>query len=224
MAGMVIIGCGQAGGQAAASLRQEKYEGPITMIGQEPYIPYQRPPLSKQYLSGEQEKEKLSLRQESFYSEKEINLKLETSVLSLDPHKKELQLENGETLTYDKLLVATGGRPRKLEVDGHTLKGIHYLRNIDDVDAIKTQMSTSQNLVIVGGGYIGLEVASVAIKKGLTVSVLEMESRILERVTTEEMSAFYHQLHTDEGVNILTSTQAKAFKGSETVELSLIHI
>ena len=218
MAGMVIIGCGQAGGQAAASLRQGKYEGPITMIGQEPYIPYQRPPLSKQYLSGEQEKEKLSLRQESFYSEKEINLKLETSVLSLDPHKKELQLENDETVTYDKLLVATGGRPRKLEVDGHTLKGIHYLRNIDDVDAIKTQMNTSQNLVIVGGGYIGLEVASVAIKRGLTVSVLEMESRILERVTTEEMSAFYHQLHTDEGVNILTSTQAKAFKGSETVE------
>ena len=218
MAGMVIIGCGQAGGQAAASLRQEKYEGPITMIGQEPYIPYQRPPLSKQYLSGEQEKEKLSLRQESFYSEKEINLKLETSVLSLDPHKKELQPENDETVTYDKLLVATGGRPRKLEVDGHTLKGIHYLRNIDDVDAIKTQMNTSQNLVIVGGGYIGLEVASVAIKRGLTVSVLEMESRILERVTTEEMSAFYHQLHTDEGVDILTSTQAKAFKGSETVE------
>ena len=218
MAGMVIIGCGQAGGQAAASLRQEKYEGPITMIGQEPYIPYQRPPLSKQYLSGEQEKEKLSLRQESFYSEKEINLKLETSVLSLDPDKRELQLENGETVTYDKLLVATGGRPRKLEVDGHTLNGIHYLRNIDDVDAIKTQMNTSQNLVIVGGGYIGLEVASVAIKRGLTVSVLEMESRILERVTTEEMSAFYHQLHTDEGVDILTSTQAKAFKGSETVE------
>ena len=218
MAGMVIIGCGQTGGQAAASLRQEKYEGPITMIGQEPYIPYQRPPLSKQYLSGEQEKEKLSLRQESFYSEKEINLMLETSVLSLDPHKKELQLEKGETVTYDKLLIATGGRPRKLEVDGHTLKGIHYLRNIDDVDAIKTQMSISQNLVIVGGGYIGLEVASVAIKKGLTVSILEMESRILERVTTEEMSTFYHQLHTDEGVNIFTSTQAKAFKGSETVE------
>ena len=218
MAGVVIIGCGQAGGQAAASLRQEKYEGPITMIGQEPYIPYQRPPLSKQYLSGEQEKEKLSLRQESFYSEKEINLMLETSVLSLDPHKKDLQLEKGETVTYDKLLIATGGRPRKLEVDGHTLKGIHYLRNIDDVDAIKTQMSISQNLVIVGGGYIGLEVASVAIKKGLTVSVLEMESRILERVTTDEMSAFYHQLHTNEGVNILTSTQAKAFKGSETVE------
>ena len=218
MTGMVIIGCGQAGGQAAASLRQEKYEGPITMIGQEPYIPYQRPPLSKQYLSGEQEKEKLSLRQESFYSEKEINLKLGTSVLSLDPDKRELQLENGETVTYDKLLVATGGRPRKLEVDGHTLKGIHYLRNIDDVDAIKTQMNTSQNLVIVGGGYIGLEVASVAIKRGLTVCVLEMESRILERVTTEEMSAFYHQLHTDEGVDILTSTQAKAFKGSETVE------
>ena len=122
MAGMVIIGCGQAGGQAAASLRQEKYEGPITMIGQEPYIPYQRPPLSKQYLSGEQEKEKLSLRQESFYSEKEINLMLETSVLSLDPHKKELQLENDETVTYDKLLVATGGRPRNWKLMDTHLK------------------------------------------------------------------------------------------------------
>ena len=218
MAGMVIIGCGQAGGQAAASLRQEKYEGPITMIGQEPYIPYQRPPLSKQYLSGEQEKEKLNLRQESFYSEKEINLVLGTSVLSVDPLQKELQLETGETATYDKLLIASGGRPRKLEVDGHNLKGIHYLRNIDDVDAIKAQMSTSKNMVIVGGGYIGLEVASVAIKKGLTVSVLEMENRILERVTTEEMSAFYNELHSDQGVNILTSTQAKAFKGFETVE------
>lgn len=218
MAGMVIIGCGQAGGQAAASLRQEKYEGPITMIGQEPYIPYQRPPLSKQYLSGEQEKEKLNLRQESFYSEKEINLLLGTSVLSVDPLQKELQLDTGETVTYDKLLIASGGRPRKLEVDGHNLKGIHYLRNIDDVDAIKAQMSTSKNMVIVGGGYIGLEVASVAIKKGLTVSVLEMENRILERVTTEEMSAFYNELHSDQGVNILTSTQAKAFKGSETVE------
>tara|TARA_B100001559_G_scaffold187499_1_gene156934 strand:- start:113 stop:1318 length:1206 start_codon:yes stop_codon:yes gene_type:complete len=218
MAGMVIIGCGQAGGQAAASLRQEKYEGPITMIGQEPYIPYQRPPLSKQYLSGEQEKEKLNLRQASFYSEKEINLLLGTSVVSVDPLQKELQLDTGETVTYDKLLIASGGRPRKLEVDGHNLKGIHYLRNIDDVDAIKAQMSTSKNMVIVGGGYIGLEVASVAIKKGLTVSVLEMENRILERVTTEEMSAFYNELHSDQGVNILTSTQAKAFKGSEAVE------
>ena len=218
MVGMVIIGCGQAGGQAAASLRQERYEGPITMIGQEPYIPYQRPPLSKQYLSGEQEKEKLNLRQESFYSEKEINLVLGTSVLSVDPLQKELQLETGETETYDKLLIASGGRPRKLEVDGHNLKGIHYLRDIDDVDAIKAQMSTSKNMVIVGGGYIGLEVASVAIKKGLTVSVLEMENRILERVTTEEMSAFYNELHSDQGVNILTSTQAKAFEGSEAVE------
>ena len=107
MAGMVIIGCGQAGGQAAASLRQEKYEGPITMIGQEPYIPYQRPPLSKQYLSGEQEKEKLSLRQESFYSEKEINLMLETSVLSLNPHKKELLNILSQQLADDTVTVNT---------------------------------------------------------------------------------------------------------------------
>ena len=218
MAGMVIIGCGQAGGQAAASLRQEKYEGPITMVGAEPYIPYQRPPLSKQYLSGEQEKEKLSLRQESFYSDKEIELILGSEALSIDSAAKEVHLSNSSSLSYDKLLIATGGRPRKLEIEGHALNGIHYLRTIDDVDAIREQMGKNQNMVIVGGGYIGLEVASVAVKKGMSVSVLEMENRILERVTTEEMSSFYNQLHSDQGVQIHTSTQVTAFKGDHDVQ------
>jgi len=217
MAGMVIVGCGQAGGQAAASLRQEKYEGPITMVGAEPYIPYQRPPLSKQYLSGEQEKEKLSLRQESFYSDKEIELILGSEALSIDSASKEVHLSNSNSLSYDKLLIATGGRPRKLEIEGHALNGIHYLRTIDDVDAIRKQMGKHQNMVIVGGGYIGLEVASVAVKKGMSVSVLEMEDRILERVTTEEMSSFYNQLHSDQGVQIHTSTQVSAFKGDHDV-------
>ena len=218
MAGMVIIGCGQAGGQAAASLRQEKYEGPITMIGSEPYIPYQRPPLSKQYLSGDQEKEKLSLRQESFYSGKEIELILGSEALSIDSSSKEVKLATGDSLPYDKLLIASGGRPRKLAIEGHALDGIHYLRTIDDVDAIRTQMEKKQHMVIVGGGYIGLEVASVAVKKGLSVSVLEMEERILERVTTEEMSSFYNQLHSDQGVEIHTSTQVTAFKGDHQIE------
>ena len=218
MSGMVIIGCGQAGGQAAASLRQEKYGGPITMVGAEQYIPYQRPPLSKQYLSGEQEKGKLNLRQESFYSDKDINLILETEALSVDSQAKEVTLATGKVLPYDKLLIATGGRPRKLEIDGSSLSGIHYLRTISDVDLIREQMNKSQHLVIVGGGYIGLEVASVAVKKGLAVSVLEMEDRVLERVTTEEMSAFYDKLHSDQGVQILTSTRATAFKGEEWVE------
>jgi len=218
MAGMVIIGCGQAGGQAAASLRQEKYEGPITMVGAEPYIPYQRPPLSKQYLSGEQEKEKLSLRQESFYSDKEIELILGSEALSIDSAAKEVHLSNSNSLSYDKLLIATGGRPRKLEIEGHALNGIHYLRTIDDVDAIREQMGKNQNMVIVGGGYIGLEVASVAVKKGMSVSVLEMENRILERVTTEEMSSFYNQLHSDQGVQIHTSTQVTAFKGDHDIQ------
>ncbi len=218
MAGMVIIGCGQAGGQAAASLRQEKYEGSITIIGAEPYIPYQRPPLSKQYLSGEQEKEKLSLRQESFYSDKDIELILGSEASSINAAHKEVALTGGDSLSYDKLLIATGGRPRKLEIDGHELDGIHYLRTIDDVDSIREQMEKNQRMVIIGGGYIGLEVASVAIRKGLSVSVLEMEDRILERVTTKEMSSFYNQLHSDQGVQIHTSTQVTAFRGNHNVQ------
>ena len=218
MTGMVIIGCGQAGGQAAATLRQEKYEGPITMIGQESHIPYQRPPLSKQYLSGEQEKSKLNLRKESFYEDKDIRLILNTQAKSIDPKKKRVFMATGEFIPYEKLLIATGGRPRKLEIEGHLLKSIHYLRTIDDVDSIREEMKDRETMVIVGGGYIGLEVASVAIKQGLKVSLLEMEERILQRVTTPEMSSFYHELHSEQGVHIRTSTQVTAFQGADAVE------
>jgi 3-phenylpropionate/trans-cinnamate dioxygenase ferredoxin reductase subunit len=221
MSGMVIIGAGHAAGQAAASLRQEKYEGPITIIGDEPHIPYQRPPLSKQYLSGDQGLERVYLRPEKFYAEKNIDLMLNTRASGIDRTAQTVTLEDGQTIPYDKLIIATGSRPRILNIEGSELTGIHYLRTIDDVDAIRQEMQQAKSLVIVGGGYIGLEVASVGIDAGLEVHVLEMEERILQRVTTPEMSDYYHNLHAGRGVNIHTNTAVTGFAGSDRVDTVL---
>lgn len=218
MAGMVIIGAGHAAGQTAASLRQAKYEGPITIVGDEPHIPYQRPPLSKQYLSGDQGLEKVYLRPEKFYTDQKVDLKLGVTATELNRETKHVSLSSGEQIAYDKLLLCTGSRPRQLNIEGSGLKGIHYLRTIADVDAIRREMQSNRNLVIVGGGYIGLEVASVGIEQGLKVDVLEMESRILKRVTTAEMSSYYHQLHTGRGVNIHVDTAVSGFSGNTKVE------
>ncbi len=218
MAGMVIIGAGHAAGQAAASLRQEKYEGPITIIGDEPHVPYQRPPLSKQYLSGEQDLSRVYLRPEKFYQDKDITLHLGVSATAIDPDAQSVSLDNGETVSYDKLIISTGSRARKLNIEGADLKGIHYLRTIADVDAIREEMQAGKNLVITGGGYIGLEVASVGIEQGLNVRVLEMEERILQRVTTPQMSEYYHNLHTQRGVSIHTGTGVTGFAGEDKVE------
>ena len=218
MAGMVIIGAGHAAGQAAASLRQEKYTGPITIIGDEAHVPYQRPPLSKAYLSGSQEVERVYLRAEKFYNEKDIDLRLSTRATVIDRNAKTVELEGGEKIDYDKLLISTGSRPRKLSIPGSDLNGIHYLRTIEDVDGIRASMSEGANLVIVGGGYIGLEVAAVGKELGLNVDVLEMEERILQRVTTPTMSTYYDALHRGRGVNIHTSTGVTGFSGNGKVE------
>ena len=218
MAGMVIIGAGHAAGQAAASLRQEKYTGPITIIGDEAHLPYQRPPLSKAYLSGSQEVDRVYLRAEKFYQEKEIDLKLSTRATAIDPDAKAVELEDGSKIDYDKLLISTGSRPRLLNIPGSDLGGIHYLRTIDDVDGIRADMHEGANLVIVGGGYIGLEVAAVGVEQGLNVHVLEMEDRILQRVTTPTMSKYYDQLHKGRGVQIHTNTGVTGFSGDAKVQ------
>lgn len=218
MAGMVIIGAGHAAGQAAASLRQEKYTGPITIIGDEAHLPYQRPPLSKAYLSGSQEVDRVYLRAEKFYQEKEIDLKLSTRATAIDPDAKAVELEDGSKIDYDKLLISTGSRPRLLNIPGSDLGGIHYLRTIDDVDGIRADMHEGANLVIVGGGYIGLEVAAVGVEQGLNVHVLEMEDRILQRVTTPTMSKYYDELHRGRGVQIHTNTGVTGFSGDAKVQ------
>ena len=181
-----IVGAGHAAGQLAASLRQEGYDGEIVIIGDELHVPYQRPPLSKAYLAGDQGLEKVYLRPAKFYEDKNIDLRLGETVTAIDLDAQTLSTDEGASLAWDDLVFATGGRPRKLNIDGSDLTGIHYLRSISDVDGIRNEMASGRNLVIVGGGYIGLEVASIGIKMDASVHVLEMEDRILQRVTTPE--------------------------------------
>ncbi|NCF76426.1 MAG: FAD-dependent oxidoreductase, partial [Proteobacteria bacterium] len=151
MSGVVIIGAGHAAGQAAASLRQAKYEGDITIIGEEAHIPYQRPPLSKAYLKGEQSADKVYLRAESFYADRNITMKLSITATAIDTVAKTVALNTDEALSYDHLLISTGSRPRKLSIKGSGLPGIHYLRTMDDVDGLREGMRPDANLVIVGG-------------------------------------------------------------------------
>ena len=211
---VVIVGGGHAGGQAAASLRQEGYDGELILVADEPHIPYQRPPLSKQYLAGEYGLERVYLRPAKFYESKDVAVYTGVRVMCIDADRRRLECDDGETLTYDKLLLATGARPRRLDAEGGELSGVFYLRTIADVDAIRRDFLPGRRIAIVGGGYIGLEVAAVAIEMGLQVTVLEMEDRILGRVTTPEMSAFYHDLHTSKGVAIRTGVRAQSFAGS----------
>ena len=213
MGNYVIVGAGHAAGQAAASLRQEGFDGDIVIIGDEPHIPYQRPPLSKQYLSGEQGIERVYLRPAKFYADKNVTVKTDTTVTAIDTAAQTVTTDAGEEIGYEQLLIATGSRARLLNIPGSDLEGIHYLRTVADVDAIREAMEPGKKLVIVGGGYIGLEVAAVAVTSGLDVHVLEMESRILQRVTTEAMSKYYHQLHTERGVHIHTDTAVTGFAG-----------
>jgi len=221
MSGIVIIGAGEAAGQAAASLRQEKYPGPITILGDEAQAPYQRPPLSKQYLSGELGTDQVLVRPQKFYTDREIALHTNTTVVSIDADDKKVTTESGDVYEYEKLLIATGSSPRRLNIPGSDLAGIHYLRTIDDVDRIRNAMSTAKSLCIIGGGYVGLEVAAVAVTAGLDVTLLEMEERILQRVTTPEMSAYYHNLHSNRGVNIMLSTAVSGFEGEGSVSAVL---
>ena len=213
----VIVGGGHAAGQAAASLRQEGYAGEVVIVADEPHIPYQRPPLSKQYLAGEQGLERVYLRAAKFYADKEVDVRMSARVAGIDRATKTVVLDDGATLGYEKLLLATGARPRILDMPGADLAGIHYLRTIGDSDAIKGEMAPGKRLVVVGGGYIGLEVAAVAVEAGLSVSVLEMEERILQRVTTPAMSEFYRTLHVGKGVAIHTGATAAAFAGNGSV-------
>lgn len=215
---VVIAGAGHAAGQVAASLRQNKFAGDIVLVGDEPYLPYQRPPLSKKFLSGELPAERLYCKPASFYEEARVELRLDSSVVALDRQAKSLSLEDGETINYDKLVLALGSRVRKLHVDGSGLKGVHYLRNIADVDGIRKKMEPGRRMVIVGAGYIGLEVAAVAQQAGLDVTVIEMADRVMSRVVSAEISDFYQIEHTNQGVKFRLSTGVTALNGKKRVK------
>jgi len=214
---VVIAGAGHAAGQAAATLRQKKFAGEIVLLGEEPYFPYQRPPLSKKFLAGELPAERLHFKPESFYSDSDIEVRLNTRVEEIKRSDRLLILTDGESIAYDKLILATGARVRRLTLPGSRLAAIHYLRSISDVNGIRKDMATGRRMVVIGAGYIGLEVAAVACQLGLDVSVVEMEERVMSRVVSKPVSAFYEKEHREHGVNLLLSTGIGGFSGQSRV-------
>lgn len=211
----LIIGSGQAAAQAVQTLRQKKFSGRITIIGEETYPPYQRPPLSKKYLAGELSVERLYLKPVKHYKNKDVELKLGERVKLIDPQSSRVVLENGQTMSFSRLLLATGSHVRKLQIPGDNLDGIHYLRTIDDADAIAGGLRPGSRLVIVGAGYIGLEVAAVAIKRGVDVTVVEALDRVMARVVSPEISSFYMDYHKKAGVTIHCATAVTRFAGEK---------
>ncbi len=207
MSGAVIIGAGQAGYKCAASLRDQGYEKPITIIGDESHYPYQRPPLSKAYMLGEMDAERLKFRSDNFYADHNIALHLNTSAISIERTEKEVQLSTGERLDYEHLVICSGARLRKLNVPGAELEGVFGLKSIDDADAIAQQLENSRHVVVVGGGFIGLEFAAVASKLGKSVTVLEAASRVMARVVMPELSEYFQQVHKSHNVNIICNAQ-----------------
>lgn len=212
-----IVGAGHCAGQAAASLRQQGFEGKIVVIGEEPHIPYQRPPLSKKFLAGELPLERVYLRPLKFYRDNNIELLLDARVVALHPREHQLVFADGARRRYDKLLLATGSSPRRLQVSGADLPGICYLRTIADAQRIQAHMQPGKHLVVIGGGYIGLEVAATAAQRGMHVTLLEADDRILNRVTAPVMSDFFAQVHRQHGVDIRCNAHVLRFDGSKRV-------
>ncbi|WP_150524079.1 NAD(P)/FAD-dependent oxidoreductase [Roseibium sediminis] len=214
---VVIVGAGQAGAQVAQSLRQGGFEGAIRLIGNEPHLPYQRPPLSKKFLSGDIGADGLWLRPPAFYETQNIDFIPNTNVVRIEPASRRLELANGDTLDYGKLVLATGTRARQIPLKGAELPGVLTLRGIGDVDRIRPMLQDGQNLVIIGAGYIGLEVAAVARTLGKTVTVVEAQDRPLKRVVSPEISSFFSQLHTARGVQLLLDTGVDSLIGEDKV-------
>ena len=214
----VIIGAGHSAGQVVASLRQKKYDGKVILIGDEDHYPYQRPPLSKKFLAGELAAERLYVKPVAFYDDPDIDVQLNTRVAKIDPPGKRVVDSGGQSYDYDDLIIATGARVRKLDLPGSNLPGVHYLRTIQDVTHMQGYMSEGARLVIIGGGYIGLEVAAVAATLGLSVTVVEMAERVMSRVVSEQVSSFYEAEHRQHGVNLKLSTGLAGFSGSDSIE------
>ncbi|MBI1330166.1 MAG: pyridine nucleotide-disulfide oxidoreductase [Alphaproteobacteria bacterium] len=215
---IVIIGAGQAAVQAIATLRAEGFAGSLTVVGDEAFPPYQRPPLSKAYLSGAMDRERLFLKPDAFYAEAKCELILGVAATAIDRTARFVALADGRSLAYDKLLIATGSRVREIRVPGAKLPGVHYLRTIADVDALRPAFKTSKSIAIVGGGYIGLEVAAVARKYDLTVTVFEALDRVMARAVSPILSDFYERVHREAGVEFKLNTGVEAFEGGGKLE------
>jgi 3-phenylpropionate/trans-cinnamate dioxygenase ferredoxin reductase subunit len=213
---IVIVGAGQAASQAIHTLRHRAYKGSITLVGDEPYYPYQRPPLSKKYLASQVERDRLLIRPAQFYADHGVDARLGKRAMLIDRAAQKVQLEDGAILPYDALLLATGSTPRKLTAPGADLEGVHVLRTIADVDGIRAHAAAGRRLVIVGGGYIGLEVAAIGRELGMDVTVLEMADRVMNRVVCSSISSFYQAEHAKHGVKIICHARVKAIGADES--------
>jgi 3-phenylpropionate/trans-cinnamate dioxygenase ferredoxin reductase component len=208
---VVIVGAGQAAAQAIDTLRKRGFGGAISLVGEEDAWPYQRPPLSKKYLAGALERERLGFRPARFYAEHGVVARLGRRAVEIDRAAQRVTLDDGTRIAYDRLLLATGARPRTLELPGANLAGIHTLRTMVDADRLRAALVPGSRLVIVGGGYIGLEVAATAKELGIDVTVLEMAGRLMNRVVCEPISAFYRAEHARRGVRIVLDARVQAF-------------
>jgi 3-phenylpropionate/trans-cinnamate dioxygenase ferredoxin reductase subunit len=215
---LAIVGAGHAAGQAVISLREAGYQGRITLIGEEAYPPYERPPLSKKLLLGEITPDRTFVRPADFYQAEGTEHRTKCRVEGIDRDAGRLLCADGGKIEFDKLILATGGRPRHLPLEGSELDGVFYLRNIQDSLELQSQLREGGNIVVIGGGFIGLEVAGVAQQKGMTVTVVESMPRILGRVTAPMISDYVTAFHEGKGTQILTDCQVKAFRGRDHVE------
>jgi 3-phenylpropionate/trans-cinnamate dioxygenase ferredoxin reductase subunit len=211
---VVIVGAGHVAGQAVASLRQGGFAGRLVLVGEEPYLPYQRPPLSKKFLAGELDMERLFLRHEHFYPEHGVELRLGTRAERIDRQRRQVHLSGGDRLEYDRLLLAIGSQARYLHAPGADLPGIFYLRNIEDVRRIQKRWAPGKRMVVIGGGYIGLEVAAVAVTHGLKVTVIEIADRLMARTVAPAVSEFYEDAHRKAGVDVRCNTAVTEFRAA----------
>jgi 3-phenylpropionate/trans-cinnamate dioxygenase ferredoxin reductase component len=214
----VIVGASLAGAKAAETLRSEGFDGRVVLVGAEDERPYERPPLSKDYVRGEVGREKVYVHPEGFYAEHDIDLRLGRRVESLDTSTRELELDDGERLRYDQLLLTTGAEPRRLSIPGAELDGVLYLRSVRDSDVLRARLERGGAVVVVGAGWIGAEVAASARQRGLEVTVVEPAALPLERVLGAEVGAIYRDVHADHGVRMLLGTGVEAFEGETAVE------
>jgi 3-phenylpropionate/trans-cinnamate dioxygenase ferredoxin reductase component len=213
----VIVGASLAGAKAAETLREEGFEGKLVLIGEDPERPYERPPLTKDYLRDESSREKTYVHSESFYLEHDIELATGTAVSALDVARKQLTLDGGRELGYDRLLLSTGAAPRAISVPGADLDGIYYLRTLADCDVLRARLAAGGSVVVIGAGWIGSEFAASARMRGAEVTIVEQASVPLERVLGSEVGGMYAELHRDHGVRLLSGSGVASFDGEGSV-------
>ena len=214
---VVIVGAGHAGSQTAIALRQRKFAGSIALVGAEPDLPYERPPLSKDYLAGDKPFDRILLRPAGFWDERAITLRLRETVSAVDPLAQVVTTAAGDRISYGTLVWAAGGSPRRLSCQGHHLAGIHSVRTRADVDRMIAELPGVTRVVVVGGGYIGLEAAAVLTKLGRHVTVLEAQDRVLARVAGEPLSRFFESEHRAHGVDLRTGVSVDSIIGADGV-------